>query len=108
MGLLTQWRWRVIGGICLAGAGLMAWMGVKIEFVHSSHWLFLGYWGVFAILFLTTIYCVILDLRYIRVQSTLAEREVFRQTLGDEEFRRALRAAQEAAAKHGDDGRTKR
>jgi hypothetical protein len=104
MGLLTQWRWRVAGGLCLAGAGLMAWRGAEIEVIRTSGWLFLAYWGVFTTLFMVTLVCALLDLRYIRMQHAMAEREVFRQTLGDEAFRRALRAAQDAA-KRGDTGR---
>jgi hypothetical protein len=53
---------------------------------------------------MVTLVCALLDLRYIRMRHAMAEREVFRQTLGDEAFRRALRAAQDAA-KRGDTGR---
>ena len=102
MGLLTQWRWRVAGGLCLAGAGLMAWLGVRLEVIRTSGWLFLGYWGVFTVLFMMTLLCALLDLRYIRMQHAMAEREVYRQTLGDEAFRRALRAAQDATKQSGD------
>jgi hypothetical protein len=39
------------------------------------------------------LYCVLRDLRYIRAEQAVMQREVFRETLGDEEFRRALREA---------------
>ena len=48
--------------------------------------------------FVAAIWCALLDLRYIRVQMAVEERELYRQTLGDEAFRKALREAQEEQA----------
>jgi len=72
----------------------MAWFGVSLPFVRESPAGFIAYWLVFSVAFFGAIYCAILDWRYIRVQMALEERELFRQTLGDESFRKALRGAQ--------------
>ena len=52
------------------------------------------------VLLLTAFYVVLLDIRYIRMQFKIGERELFRETVDNEQFRRALReakAAQESA-----------
>jgi hypothetical protein len=54
-----------------------------------------------ALLFCVSIFCVALDLRHIRLQRAVEEREIFRQTLGEESFRKALREAQQRARRHG-------
>ena len=54
-------------------------------------------WGGFLRLLFVALYIVLLDVRYIRMQYHLGKREIFRKTLGSEEFRRALREAQRAA-----------
>jgi len=82
----------------------MALYGVNLKAAEMSPWLFLAYWAVFLLLFLVMLYCVLLDLRFIRAERAIMERELFRETLGDEEFRRALREAQRksAASNHED------
>lgn len=72
----------------------MVWFGVDSEFVQRSLWHTFGYWTVFLLFILVTGYTVVLDVRYIRLQYALARRQVFLQTLGEEEFRKTLRAAQ--------------
>ena len=96
--MLTQKRVRIVGGVCLAACGALAIYGVRLKATLISPILFLGYWGVFLVLFVTTLYCVMLDLRYINAEHSAMKREVLRETLGDEEFRRALRAAQSRSA----------
>ena len=91
---MRQSHWRIVGGICLVCCGAMAVYGVKLKATSVSPWLFLGYWGLFLVLFLVMLYCVLIDLRYIRAEHAIMQREVFRETLGDEAFRRALREAQ--------------
>jgi len=91
--MVKQIHWRIAGGVCLAACGAMALYGVRLRASEVPPWLFLGYWGLFLVLFLVMLYCVLLDLRYIRAEHAVMQREVFRETLGDEEFRRALREA---------------
>ena len=88
-----QKRWRIIGGISIALCAIMAGLGVNIQALHESKTLFVVYWGVFLLLFLGTLYIVALDLRYIRAQHAIAERDLFQETLGDREFREALNEA---------------
>jgi len=54
----------------------------------------LVYWSICLALLAVAGYIVILDIRYIRLQYTIGRRLVFRQTLGDERFRKELRTAQ--------------
>ena len=96
--MLTQRRWRIAGAICLAASAGMAYFGVNMEGLRASPAYFFGYWGLFLLLFLAAIYCALLDFRYVRLQTKIEERELYRQTLGDEQFRRALRQAQEEEA----------
>lgn len=97
--LLTQARWRWAGGICLALCCVMAGFGVRLDVVRQTPVLFLLYWGLFLALFLVTLFCALLDLRHIRAEYAVAQRETFRDTLGDEAFRAALRAALREAGK---------
>jgi hypothetical protein len=77
----------------------MAWSGVRIEALRTRPVLGLIYWGGFLLLFLSALYCVFLDLRHIRAERVIAERQIFRETLGEESFRKSLRAAQEESAR---------
>jgi hypothetical protein len=88
----TQAGWRKAGGVCIGVAGLMAWFGVDAESLRSSVLIFGLYWALFLIFFCTAIALVLLDLRYIRLQYSLGKRAIFEETLGDEEFRRRLKA----------------
>lgn len=95
MALFTQRNWRAAGGIAIAVAALMAVFGVGAESVRSSKVVFLVYWGVFLVFLIAAIVCALLDLRYIRLQYALSKREIFKQTLGEEAFRKKLLAAEE-------------
>ncbi|MFA6239394.1 MAG: hypothetical protein WC655_00610 [Candidatus Hydrogenedentales bacterium] len=108
MAILTQRNWRIVGGVSLGACAVMAWFGVQTLALRHSPMLFLAYWGAFFILFMVVLYCVLLDLRYIRIQHAVGEREAFQDILGDEKFRAALRQAQEEAARENkaEHGRT--
>ena len=67
---------------------------MRWEAVRESPLGFCIYWGVFVILFLVSVGLAFWDMRYVRTQYAIEKREVFRQTLGDEEFRRCLLASQ--------------
>ncbi|MDQ1256299.1 MAG: hypothetical protein QG656_895, partial [Candidatus Hydrogenedentes bacterium] len=77
----------------MAGAALMAWKGADIGFERPSLLFLLGYWTLFLALLIAAGYTAVLDVRYIRLQYQLGRREVFLQTLGNEEFRKLVRAA---------------
>ena len=94
---LTQERWRIAGGICLGGAALMAVLGVKVSALRylftESVPLFVLYWAGFLVLLFLSLFIALLDFRYIRLQYTVAKRDLFKQTLGDEALREALNKA---------------
>ena len=99
--MLTQFRWRIAGAAFIIVSGAMAIVSLYLPILHESKTAFIVYWCVFLFALVAAIYCALLDFRYIRVQMAVEERELFRQTLGDEAFRKALREAQaEEATKH--------
>ncbi len=93
-----QKRWRIAGGITIATCAVMAGFGTDMQMLRESRTLFVVYWGVFALLFLLTLYIVALDFRFIRAQHAIEERNLFQQTLGDEKFREALNEAVRSAS----------
>lgn len=97
--MLTQRRWRIGGAVLLALSGGMAYFGVHVPLLRESPAAFIAYWIVFLAAFIGAVYCAILDFHYIRVQMALAERELFRQTLGDEALRKALREGRDGRGK---------
>jgi hypothetical protein len=96
--MMTQTRWRVACAITTGCAALMAWFGVDPSFLPASLLYYVAYWGVFLVLIIVSVFIAILDIRYIRLQYALGQRELFRQTLGDAEFRQAIIAAQRKKA----------
>ena len=68
----------------------MAWYGVHARLFWGSRLFLVLYWGAFLLLLAATFYTVLLDIRYIKLQYSLGKRELFRETLGDETFRKAL------------------
>ena len=92
--IVTQRRWRVVCSVLIVCATGMAVYGVKEGFFASQPLHALIYWAVFLLLLAVVLFIVILDIRYIRLQYAVAKRELLRQTLGDETFRKALIRAQ--------------
>lgn len=92
--LITQRGWRFAGGVFVGGAALMAWYGVKLMARSPSPLFLLVYWGIALLLLCGALYMALLDVRYIRLQYLLSQREIFLETLGSEEFRTQLSAAQ--------------
>jgi hypothetical protein len=95
LGLFTQKQWRIVCAVSLAGAAMMAWYAIDAFLAMHSIWEFIAYWGIFLALIAVALFIVVLDLRYIYMQYAVSEREIFRETLGDEAFRKALIAAQQ-------------
>lgn len=73
---------------------MLAWYGTKPGVTDLDWPLQVVYWGVFLLAMLVTVYMVLLDLRYIRLRYIQEEKALFEETLGSEEFRRALREGQ--------------
>ena len=89
--IVSQRTWRAIGLFSLAVCGVMAWYGAKPGMRELTWNVLAVYWGIFLLALLVTLYMVLLDFRYIRLMYLQEEREIFEDTLGDEEFRKALR-----------------
>jgi hypothetical protein len=87
---LTQKRWRLVCSFTIALAAFMAWYGVENDALHASLGFVLAYWGVFLLLLVTSLYLVVLDLRYIRLQYALHKRALYLETIGEESFRKSL------------------
>jgi membrane protein implicated in regulation of membrane protease activity len=92
--MTIQTRWRIACSCFLAGAGLLAWYGADHKFMTETPLVFIAYWGAFVFCVVMAIVLVFVDLRFVRLHYVLAKRELYRQTLGDEEFRKALIEAQ--------------
>ena len=93
--MVTQKKWRMTGVILVLTCSAMAVMGPRWHALRESLLVMGVYWGIFLVLMIATIYIVLLDLRYIRMQYAILRREIFRQTLGSEEFQKALRKTRE-------------
>jgi hypothetical protein len=76
--------------VSLIASAVMAWNGVA--FIGAGwHWLaLLAWWGAVVVLLAVAVYTVLLDLRFTQLHYVLAEREIFLETLGSEEFRREI------------------
>lgn len=101
--VLTQAGWRKMGAVTLGSSALMAWYaavsGVLRQTVaHAAALLSeeaavtsdgpsglfcLAYWCVFFLLIAATMYVAILDVRFIRLQFLLEQRQVFDRTFGE-------------------------
>lgn len=88
--MLNQRTWRTIGAVTLTGCGIMGLYGPNVQY-RDSPLAFAVYWTVFLILLFVTLWMVLIDIRYIRLQYRAGRRAIFMETLGDEEFRRSLR-----------------
>jgi len=78
----------------------MAWYGVKTLNPEQSPLYLLLYWGAFLFFLLVSMYMVILDIRYIRMQFVIGRREIYHGTLGSENFRKELIASMESKDKN--------
>lgn len=94
-----QKKWRITGAAAVLVAAIMAWYGASsLQSTLSPLYLFL-YWSVFLVCLIVAFYCVLLDIRFIRLQFALDRQRIFRETVGNQEFRRALNAAQAQRAR---------
>jgi hypothetical protein len=82
----------------------MVWYGVRsLNATLSPLYLFI-YWSIFLACILVAFYCVLLDIRFIRLQFALERQRIFRETVGDQAFRKALQAAHAGSAHKGESG----
>jgi len=92
--MLTQRVWRTVGLVAVACCGILAWYGDDTLRSGASPLYLFVYFGLFTLSLLVAIYVVLLDIRHIRLQYLAGQQEIFRNTLGSEEFRRELRKKQ--------------
>lgn len=88
----VQRLWRTAGGFCLAGCAFLVWYAPTFMQRASSLWWVLLYWSLFLFLMGAALFVALLDIRYIRLQYRLAERELLHETL------RAIQKDKEAKA----------
>ena len=106
--VIAQSTWRKVGLASTAGAILLVGSGAYFGFFRNSIVTFTLFCTAIAALFFVSVVTAILDFRYIRLQYAAAQRELFRQTLGDESFRAALRDAQRRAKSPNANARAKK
>lgn len=94
--LINQRNWRITGGVAITGCAVMAFFARHVMSSGASPIILSVFWVIWLLLLLLAMYCVLLDIRYLRVQFRLHERELFEETLGNETFRRAIIEAQRA------------
>ena len=97
-GAITQRGWRTALAGTMTLAGLMAWYGSDAPALQASLRYFVIYWGIFFLLLLISLYLIVLDFRFIHVQYLIARRDLLRETLEDEAFRKVLIGAQQEKA----------
>jgi len=85
-----QTQWRVVCALTTAGAGLMTWYGMTAGPYFGSPLLTLIFWSIVIALIAATFFLVMLDVRFIRLRYALERQKLFKETLGSEDFRRAL------------------
>jgi len=103
--MLTQSGWRKIGATTIVCSALMAWFGTRPGAFEESALYLIVYWAIFVVLLLCSLFIAVLDIQYIRMQYAIGKRELFRQTLGSEELRKALRKGTAVRKGAGGNGR---
>ena len=88
---LTRRGWRITGMVSVIIAAVMAWNGVAYLGAGWPWLALLAWWGTVIVLIIVSVYTVLLDLRFTQLHYVLAEREIFLDTLGSEDFRKEIR-----------------
>ena len=99
----NQRNWRVGGAVAVCVSAAMALFGTSSEAIRVSKTVFLLYWLVFFVFLVVAMFCAALDFRYIRLQYLAGKQEIFRQTLGEERFRKSLREKDTGTAEEDKD-----
>ncbi len=100
--LVSQRNLRIIGGICLLVALIMAAYGPAM-LRQTGHWILpLVYWAVFIVVLLAALYIALLDIRFTRLRYKLEERELFHDVFMTKEFKQAVEDTQTERSKLSD------
>lgn len=95
--MIKQIHWRSAAAAALIFCGGMAVLGAEWDrlrvFLRQSPAYFLGYWSIVLLFLVSALYIALLDIRYIRLKYFAEKRAIFRETLGDEVLREAIREA---------------
>lgn len=90
----AQKTWRITGGVAIAVCAAMTLFSGFVVKPGAPLPIIGLYWTISLLFFLVAIYCVLLDLRYIRAQFLTDERDLFNENFADDSFRAALVQAQ--------------
>ena len=96
--------WRIIGGAAITACAAMTLLSRSVMTPGVSPTFLMLYWGAWLALLLVAMYCVWIDLRYLRAQFLAEESHLFRETLAEESFRKALIEAQREMIKEDQQG----
>lgn len=89
-----QTKWRIVGGVALACAGLMTWYGAEAAFPRQSMGAFFLYWGICVLCLVAAVFIAIFDMYYIRMRYAMEKRELARASIADKALRNALKERQ--------------
>lgn len=99
--MISQNRWRIAGGACLALCVIMAVMSLQLATPDISLWALTAYWGLFLLFLFMALYIAVLDFRYTRMRYKMTEKELFHDTFMTPEFRTAIQNALKEEAQNG-------
>ncbi len=68
----------------------MTWYGTHYGPLMGNVLVTAVYWGIVIFLIAATFFLVLLDIRFIRLQYALERRNLYKETLGSEQFRDSL------------------
>lgn len=91
--MISQYKWRIAGGACLALCVIMAVMSLNLATPDTSVWALIAYWGVFLLFLFIALYIAVLDFRYTRMRYKMTEKELFHNTFMTPEFKQAIQNA---------------
>ena len=91
--MISQHKWRVTGGACLALCIIMAVSSLNLAKPDTNIWALIAYWGLFLLLLFAALYIAFLDFRYTQMRYKMTEKELFHDTFMTPEFRQAIQDA---------------
>ena len=92
-----QSKWRIVGCVLLACCIILAYGSTRFEFPRLSLLNFALYWSIFLICMILALLIAIWDIRYIRAEFRIQERKLFREVLGNKDFRDQIRESERNA-----------
>ena len=91
--MISQQKWRVAGGACLALCVIMAIANLNLAKPDTNTWALIAYWGLFLLLLFVALYIALLDFRHTQMRYKMTEKELFHDTFMTPEFRQAIQDA---------------